>query len=264
MGVGLLKCRICTLPLGFTQWSNILFSSQKVAHVILKAHAEAWHVYDNQYRPKQHGQVGIVLNSDWGEPKSPGNPEDVRAAERYLHFMLGWFAHPIFVNGDYSDILKSQIQQKNQQCSTPIANLPVFSDQEKLFIKGTADFFGLSHYTSRLISNASGNCTASYENIGGFSQDVDPRWPQTASPWISVVPWGLRRLLNFVSQEYTGTRIPIFIGGNGVPTDNDGGDFINDTKRLDYFRLYINEALKGRVISVIWVSGQASNAVIVK
>ncbi|XP_015272598.1 PREDICTED: lactase-phlorizin hydrolase [Gekko japonicus] len=219
-------------------------ASYQVAHIILKAHAEAWHVYDNQYRSKQHGRVGIVLNSDWAEPKSPGNLEDVKAAERYLHFMLGWFAHPIFVNGDYSDILKSQIQQNNQQCSSPIANLPVFSDKEKLLMKGTADFFGLSHYTSWLVSDASANCTATYENIGGFSRDVDPSWPQTASPWISVVPWGLRRLLNFVSQEYTGTGIPIFIGGNGVPTDNDGGDFINDTKRLDYFRLYINEALK--------------------
>ncbi|XP_060113412.1 lactase/phlorizin hydrolase [Heteronotia binoei] len=226
-------------------------ASYQVAHVILKAHAEAWHVYDNQFRSKQHGQVGIVLNSDWAEPKSPGSLEDIRAAERYLHFMLGWFAHPIFVNGDYSDILKSQIQLKNQQCSTPVASLPMFSDKEKLLIKGTADFFGLSHYTSWLISDVSADCTASYENIGGFSRDVDPSWPQTASPWISVVPWGLRRLLNFISKEYTETRIPIFIGGNGVPTDKDEGDFINDTKRLDYFRLYINEVLKAVKIDAV-------------
>nr|XP_056717147.1 lactase/phlorizin hydrolase [Euleptes europaea] len=239
-------------------------ASYQVAHVILKAHAVTWHVYNNQYRSKQHGKVGIVLNSDWAEPKSPGNLEDVRAAERYLHFMLGWFAHPIFVNGDYPDILKSQIQQKNQQCSTIIANLPMFSDKEKLLINGTADFFGLSHYTSWLISDASvnHNCTASYENIGGFSQDVDPSWPQTASPWISVVPWGLRRLLNFVSQEYTGTRIPIFIGANGAPTDEDGDDFINDAKRLDYFRLYINEALKAINVDAIDVQSYIARSLL--
>lgn len=214
--------------------------------MILKAHAKAWHVYDNLYRPKQHGKVGIVLNSDWAEPKTPGNLEDIRAAERYLHFMLGWFAHPIFVNGDYSDILKSQIQQTNQQCPTPIVTLPVFSDEDKLLLNGTADFFGLSHYTSRQISTSANNhtCTPSYENIGGFSQHTDPSWPQTAAPWLSVAPWGLRRLLQFVSLEYTGTRIPIYILGNGVPTD-DSDDFTNDTTRMDYFRLYINEALKG-------------------
>lgn len=221
-----------------------------MAHVVLKAHAEAWHVYNNLYRPKQHGKVGIVLNSDWAEPMSPESPEDVRAAERYLHFMLGWFAHPIFVNGDYPDILKSQIQRKNQECLTPIAKLPVFSEAEKLSLNGTADFFGLSHYTSRLIS-ASINltCIPTYENIGGFSQHVDPSWPQTAAPWLYVVPWGLRRLLQFVSQEYTGTKIPIYIAGNGAPAD-DGDDLTNDTARLDYYRLYINEALKGMDVLV--------------
>ncbi|XP_053113998.1 lactase/phlorizin hydrolase isoform X6 [Hemicordylus capensis] len=219
-------------------------ASYQVAHVILKAHARAWHVYDIHYRPKQHGKVGIVLNSDWAEPKSPGSPDDVRAAELYLQFMLGWFAHPIFVNGDYPDILKSQIKQKNQECSTPIAKLPMFSDDEKLLLNGTADFFGLSHYTSRYISaSINHSCTPSYENIGDFSQHVDPSWPQTPAPWLYVVPWGLRRLLRFVSQEYTGSRLPIYIAGNGAPTD-DGGDLINDTTRLDYYRLYINEALK--------------------
>ncbi|XP_066477611.1 lactase/phlorizin hydrolase [Tiliqua scincoides] len=237
-------------------------ASYQVAHVVLKAHAEAWHVYNNLFRPMQHGKVGIVLNSDWAEPRSVESPEDVKAAERYLQFMLGWFAHPIFVNGDYPDILKSQIQQKNQECSTPIARLPVFSDAEKLRLNGTADFFGLSHYTSRLIS-ASVNltCTPSYENIGGFSQHVDPSWPQTAAPWLYVVPWGLRRLLRFVSQEYTGTSIPIYIAGNGAPAD-DGDDFINDTARLDYYRLYINEALKAIKLDAVNVQSYVARSLI--
>ncbi|XP_061468687.1 lactase/phlorizin hydrolase [Rhineura floridana] len=237
-------------------------ASYQVAHVILKSHAFAWHVYDAQYRPKQHGKVGIVLNSDWAEPKTPGSVEDVRAAERYLHFMLGWFAHPIFVNGDYPDILKSQIQEKNQQCSSPIAKLPTFTDEEKQQVKGTADFFGLSHYTSRLISaSVNHSCTPSYENIGSFSQHVDPSWPQTAAPWLYVVPWGLRRLLLFVSKEYTGTRIPIYIVGNGAPTD-DGGNFVNDTMRVDYYRLYINEALKAIKLDAVDVQSYVARSLI--
>nr|XP_028600757.1 lactase-phlorizin hydrolase [Podarcis muralis] len=220
-------------------------ASYQVAHVILKAHSRAWHVYDTKYRPEQHGKVGIVLNSDWAEPKTPSSAEDVRAAERYLHFMLGWFAHPIFVNGDYPEVLKSQIQEKNQQCSTPVAKLPAFTDEEKQQVKGTADFFGLSHYTSRLISApVNHSCAPNYEDIGDFSQHVDPSWPQTAAPWLYAVPWGLRRLLLFVSKEYTGTtRVPIYIADNGAPTD-DRGDLVNDTVRVDYYRLYINEALK--------------------
>ncbi|XP_034642170.1 lactase-phlorizin hydrolase [Trachemys scripta elegans] len=237
-------------------------ASYKVAHSIIKAHAKAWHLYDDQYRSQQHGKVGIVLNSDWAEPKTPTSSEDVKAAERYMHFMLGWFAHPIFVNGDYPDILKSQIQQKNQQCSIPVAILPSFSEEEKSIVKGTADFFGLSHYTSRLISTAvNDTCIPAYENVVNFSQHVDPSWPQTASSWIRVVPWGLRRLLKFVSQEYTGTRIPIYIAGNGVPTE-DGGDVINDTKRMDYFRLYINEALKAIKLDAVDVQTYIARSLI--
>ncbi|NXM75079.1 LPH hydrolase, partial [Serilophus lunatus] len=219
-------------------------ASYKVAHTILKAHAKVWHLYNDKYRSQQLGKVGLVLNSDWAEPRTPTSSEDVKAAERYLQFMLGWFAHPIFVNGDYPDILKAQIQEVNQQCSITVAQLPVFTEEEKSWVRGTADFFGLSHYTSRLVSAVTdGNCTPGYESIGNFSLHVDPSWPQAASSWVHVVPWGLRRLLKFVSQEYTGTKIPIYIAGNGVPTE-DTGDLINDTLQVDYFRRYINEALK--------------------
>ncbi|NXS17264.1 LPH hydrolase, partial [Mystacornis crossleyi] len=219
-------------------------ASYKVAHTILKAHAKVWHLYNGKYRSQQLGKLGLVLNSDWAEPQTPTSSEDVRASERYLQFMLGWFAHPIFVNGDYPDMLKAQIQEVNQQCSTTVAQLPVFTEEEKSWVKGTADFFGLSHYTSRLVSaGADGTCTPGYESIGNFSLHVDPSWPQAASSWIHVVPWGLRRLLKFVSQEYTGSKIPIYIAGNGVPT-GDAGDLLNDTLRVDYFRQYIDEALK--------------------
>ncbi|NWI84755.1 LPH hydrolase, partial [Pitta sordida] len=218
-------------------------ASYKVAHTILKAHAKVWHLYNDKYRSRQQGKVGLVLNSDWAEPQTPTSSEDVRASERYLQFMLGWFAHPIFVNGDYPDMLKAQIQEWNQQCSTARAELPVFTEEEKSFVKGTADFFGLSHYTSYLVSaGADDTCTANYTSIGNFSLHVDPSWPQTAASWVHVVPWGLRRLLNFVSQEYTKSEIPIYIAGNGVPTNDT--DSLNDTLRVDYFRRYINEALK--------------------
>ncbi|KAJ7409303.1 Lactase-phlorizin hydrolase [Pitangus sulphuratus] len=226
-------------------------ASYKVAHTILKAHAKVWHLYNDKYRSQQLGKVGLVLNSDWAEPRTPSSSEDVRASERYLQFMLGWFAHPIFVNGDYPEILKAQIQAVNQHCSTTVAQLPVFTEEEKSWVKGTADFFGLSHYTSRLVSaGTNGTCTPGYESIGNFSLHVDPSWPQAASSWVHVVPWGLRRLLKFVSQEYTGTKIPIYIAGNGVPT-GDTEDLINDTLRVDYFRRYINEALKAVELDAI-------------
>ncbi|KAM9305033.1 lactase/phlorizin hydrolase-like [Gastrophryne carolinensis] len=219
-------------------------ASFKVTHNIVKAHAKAWHVYNDIYRSNQQGKVGISLNSDWAEPETPNDPESVSATERYLQFMLGWFAHPILINGDYPDILKTQVHQKNTQCSSIVDPLPIFSETEKTYIQGTADFLGISHYTSRLINaSSSATCMADYENIGGFTSRVDPSWPSTASPWISVVPWGLRRLLNFVNEEYGKGGLPIYITGNGMPTSS-MDDVFNDTARVEYLTAYINEALK--------------------
>lgn len=214
--------------------------------MILKAHARTWHHYDLHYRQQQQGRVGIVLNSDWAEPLDGQSPQDLAAAERFLHFMLGWFAHPIFVDGDYPTVLRAQIRQINQQCGGPVAQLPEFTAAEKQLLKGSADFLGLSHYTSRLVSKAGRQtCIPSYDNIGGFSQHVDPTWPQTASPWMRVVPWGIRRLLQFASMEYTKGRVPIFVAGNGMPV-GEGADLLDDSVRVNYFNLYINEVLKGK------------------
>ncbi|KAG8430619.1 hypothetical protein GDO86_020290 [Hymenochirus boettgeri] len=215
-----------------------------VAHNIIKAHAKAWHVYNDKFRSQQQGKVGISLNSDWAEPVSPTSPTDLEAAERYLQFMLGWFAHPILVNGDYPEILKTQMQQKNQQCPEMVAQLPTFTESEKKSIRGTADFLGISHYTSRLVNaSASTSCAPEYNNIGGFASYVDPLWPSTSSPWISVVPWGIRRLLNFVKEEYKTGNLTLYITGNGMPTPYDI-DVYNDTARMDYLNAYINEVLK--------------------
>ncbi|CAG5865922.1 unnamed protein product [Menidia menidia] len=221
------------------------FSSYQVTHNILKSHAEAWHVYNDKYRNTQGGKVGIALNSDWAMPMNETNPEDAAAANRYLQFMLGWFAHPIFVNGDYPAALKTQIEQKKNECPSSVpAVLPVFTPEESKRIQGTADFFGLNHYTSRLVSSTEGGCIAGPAGVGDFQAHVDPSWPSTASDWIYSVPQGLRHLLNYISKEYLNTlKVPIYITGNGMPTV-DSGDTLNDTNRVEYMRDYINEALK--------------------
>lgn len=202
--------------------------------------------------------MGIVLNSDWAEPLDGESPQDLAATERFLHFMLGWFAHPIFVDGNYPTTLRAQIQQVNQQCGGLLAQLPEFTAAEQQLLKGSADFLGLSHYTSRLISNAAQlTCIPSYDNIGGFSQHVDPTWPQTASPWIRVVPWGIRRLLGFASMEYTKGRVPIFLAGNGMPV-GEGEDLLDDSMRVSYFNLYLNEVLKGKKVNLLIPRGGSS------
>ncbi|XP_055070656.2 lactase/phlorizin hydrolase [Misgurnus anguillicaudatus] len=228
-----------------------IVASYQVTHNILKSHAEAWHVYNDNYRKTQSGKVGIALNSEWAEPKNPSSAQDIAAAERYLNFMLGWFAHPIFVDGDYSVILRDQIRNKNTLCSKEIARLPVFTAAEKQRIQGTADFFGINHYTSRQISEKLNSCDPRPHNVGDFQIHVDPTWPNTSSAQIQSVPWGLRRLLNYISLEYTSVRdVPIYITGNGMPTEYNG-DVIDDTSRVDFLKAYINEAMKAVLLDGI-------------
>lgn len=66
---------------------NVLgkFGKQYIAaHNLIKAHAEAWHLYNDKYRPTQNGLISITINSDWAEPRSPYKQEDLDACQRYL------------------------------------------------------------------------------------------------------------------------------------------------------------------------------------
>lgn len=55
-----------------------------VGHHLLKAHAEAWHLYNDKYRAKQGGIISITINSDWSEPRNPYKQEDIDAARRVV------------------------------------------------------------------------------------------------------------------------------------------------------------------------------------
>jgi len=82
------------------------------------------------------GQVSLTLDSDWKEPLDENNPSDVAAAERAMQFKLGWFAHPIFVNGDYPEEMKQRIAAKSAAEGLSESRLPVFTEEEKIFIRG--------------------------------------------------------------------------------------------------------------------------------
>ncbi|CAO2636691.1 Lactase/phlorizin hydrolase, partial [Lemmus lemmus] len=214
----------------------------RVSHILLKAHARVYHTYDEKYRQEQRGVISLNLNTNWVEPKDPGVLRDVEAADRMLQFSLGWFAHPIFRNGDYPDVMKWNVGNR----------LPEFTESEKKRVNGTFDFFGFNHYTTVLAYNLdypaaiSSFDADSYDSIGGFSQQVDPTWPQTASPWIRVVPWGIRKILNWLKEEYNNP--PIYVTENGV--SRRGDPELNDTDRIYYLRNYINAALKGVLAAV--------------
>ncbi|ELU13710.1 hypothetical protein CAPTEDRAFT_98427 [Capitella teleta] len=208
-----------------------------VAHVVLKAHAEAWHSYNELFRPTQDGVIGITLDSEWKEPYSD-DPEDIEAAERAIQFCLGWFANPIFGSGGYPTVMKEKILEKSLEQGYEESRLPEFTEEEENRIHGTSDFFGLNHYTTSLVQNADRpSLVPSYLNDRDIITRVNSTWDR--SEWIFVVPWGLRSLLNWISDSYGNPNV--IITENGM---SDSNATLEDAHRVNYFRLYTNNVLK--------------------
>nr|XP_048704671.1 cytosolic beta-glucosidase-like isoform X2 [Caretta caretta] len=217
----------------------------RTAHNMIKAHAKAWHSYDLLFREKQHGLVSIALNSDWAEPLDPTCLADQEATKRYMAFCLDWFAEPIFISGDYPAIMKSQISVMSTKQGYLSSRLPEFTEEEKMTIKGTADFFSLNYYTTRKVKRQKN--THSEPSVSGdreAEQIMDHSWPFAAgSSWLAVVPWGLRRLLKYIKDTYNNPII--YITENGFSQSDPAP--LDDTQRWKYFRLTLQEILKGRI-----------------
>jgi hypothetical protein len=82
------------------------------------------------------GQISIALNFNWFEPKDKTNPDDLEASEIGIQFWIGWYAHPILVNGDYPEVMKMKIDNKSKHLNYSSSRLPKFTEWEKQFMKG--------------------------------------------------------------------------------------------------------------------------------
>ncbi|XP_077136088.1 cytosolic beta-glucosidase-like [Ranitomeya variabilis] len=216
------------------------FGAYRSAHNMIKAHAKAWHAYNNVFKEKQKGLVSIALNSDWAEPFDPNCSDDREACERYLKFYLDWFAKPIFVDGDYPAVMKSEISKKSKE-GLMTSRLPEFTDGEKNMIKGTADFFCLNYYTTRKVKPISSNQSGpSYDSDMGAEGIKDPQWPIAGVEWLAVVPSGLRRLLAYIKDTFGDPDI--YITENGFAQSDP--PVLQDIHRWGYFQETLEEVLK--------------------
>ncbi|MEO7485997.1 MAG: family 1 glycosylhydrolase, partial [Ferruginibacter sp.] len=202
-------------------------------HNLLLAHAQAVNVYRTQFQPQQKGCIGITNNCDWREPLTD-SIADKEAAQRALEFFLAWFADPVY-KGDYPAVMKDRLGKR----------LPVFTEEQKLLLKGSSDFFGLNHYTTMYASDATNNKEAgSVYGNGGLSEDqdvtlgVDASWKLTDMQW-AIVPWGCKKLLQWIAERYNNPAI--FITENGCAFDDQliNGQ-VNDIERIDFFKGYIS------------------------
>lgn len=91
--------------------------------------------------------VSLSIFAGWVEPADPNSVSDQEAAKRAMAFQLDFFAKPIFIDGDYPEVVKSQVALTSKKQVYPSSRLPEFTEENKV-IKGTADFFAVQNYTT--------------------------------------------------------------------------------------------------------------------
>lgn len=69
---------------------------------------------------------------------------------------------------------------------------------------------------------------------------TDITWLNSPSQ-VAVVPWGLRKVLNWLRSKYG--DLPMYIISNGIDDDPQAAE---DQLRVYYLQNYVNEALKGK------------------
>ncbi|XP_030674267.1 klotho [Nomascus leucogenys] len=218
---------------------NMTYSA---GHNLLKAHALAWHVYNEKFRHAQNGKISIALQADWIEPACPFSQKDKEVAERVLEFDIGWLAEPIFGSGDYPWVMRDWLNQRNNFL------LPYFTEDEKKLIQGTFDFLALSHYTTILVDSEKED-PIKYNDYLEVQEMTDITWLNSPSQ-VAIVPWGLRKVLNWLKFKYG--DLPMYIISNGI---DDGLHAEDDQLRVYYMQNYINEALKAHILDGINLCG---------
>ncbi|XP_045505086.1 myrosinase 1-like isoform X1 [Colias croceus] len=208
---------------------------------ILMAHAAAWRVYDEEFKPKYHGKVSLTNQIFWMEPYSE---EFIEEAEFTMQYAAGFYSHAIYTKeGGWPPTFEKYIAEKSKREGYPRSRLPPFTEEEKEFVKGTHDFYAVNHYTSRLARSLQPGETAGLWPMFGAGEidvflDVHPDWPQAANSWFFVNPPGLRKLLVWLKKNYGDLEYMII--ENGYSTRE--GD-INDSKRIQYYQDHLEQVL---------------------
>jgi len=221
------------------------------AHNQIRAHARAVKAYRDDFLAEQGGEIGITLSIAWKEPKNASDSTHLEASERAMEFDLGWYAHPILVDGKYPPIMRQKVDEKSTAQNFPSSRLPEFTAEESAMIQSSSDFLGINMYTSYLTSpKDEGIQDVSYFKDDDTVGELDPAWFTSGSSWLAVTPWGMRSLLNWTKQTYGDVKV--YITENGV-SDKQGN--VDDLSRVYYYKHYINQILKAITIDNVNVQG---------
>nr|XP_037874097.1 myrosinase 1 isoform X2 [Bombyx mori] len=207
---------------------------------VLLAHAKAWRIYDEEYRPKYNGEITLANHLIWYEPLGE---EDFELTELVRQNLVGRYSHPVYSKeGGWPPSLEKHMEEVSRRKGFQRSVLPPFTREEIDLVKGTFDFYAMNHYTSRLVRKAEPS-----EHIGSFPLngapdleavfEKDPSWSITTSHWFYINPEGIRRQLAWLRKEYG--DIKFWITENGLSTTSG----LEDRERIEFYRDYLKEVL---------------------
>ncbi|KAJ8382660.1 hypothetical protein SKAU_G00034380 [Synaphobranchus kaupii] len=228
----------------------------RAAHHLILAHAAAWRLYDGEFRAQQGALVSFSLHADWAEPANPFLESHAAAARRFLLFELACFLEPFLGGrggdaarrgGEYPAEVREYLREK-ASVGLSRSSLPDFTEPERREVLGALDFIALNHFTTRLVSYRRINSSLSRSLDHDCLLLSDPTWP-SSDLGQALVPWGLRRVLRWLSERYAEASIFITASGVDDPASKD------DQLRQFYLRSYLQEALKAYQVDGVNLRG---------
>ncbi|XP_022913990.2 myrosinase 1-like isoform X1 [Onthophagus taurus] len=234
----LLMCRYCyggmfgLLSPPFPNQSAV--ADYLCAKTLIQSHVKIYHLYNEEFRNFQGGQIGYTINSYWYEPKSNSH-EDIEAAERMFEFYTGLYAQPIFGDGDWPTIAKERVGTISKSQNFSKSRLPDFTTQEITENTKSADFLGLNYYFATLVQHRN----PKVENIPiEYDYDAGISYRDEADEGYVVGPQGLRKILSKLKEKYS--DIPIYITENGLGNTDKS---LKDYDRANYYLTYLSACL---------------------
>ncbi|KAG0599848.1 hypothetical protein M758_12G182700 [Ceratodon purpureus] len=202
-----------------------------VSHHALLSHAYAVDMYRKEFKDSQNGVIGITADSSWYEPMDSNSTSDQQIAQEFLEGQLGWYLDPIFF-GDYPASMRKGLG----------SNLPSFTAEEAALVKGSQDFVGINHYSSMY---ATRNETTG-ESIQTAYKDGVAIGGETPSPWLFVVPSGMRKLLGWTRERYNSPIMYVTENGRDEANKDESmplADQLKDPERIQYYHDYMQNVL---------------------
>ncbi|KAG8363564.1 hypothetical protein BUALT_Bualt19G0035600 [Buddleja alternifolia] len=212
-------------------------------HHLLLSHAATVKLYREKYQATQKGEIGITIVTHWFTPQTTSKL-DVKAAQRALDFVFGWFTHPV-VYGNYPRTMQAVVGDR----------LPKFTVEQTAMLKGSFDFIGLNYYTGNYAAHTSvriGNISSTSDQGVILTTNIKgvPIGDPTGVSIFYVYPKGLRDLIVYTKAKYKNPAIYITETGMGDLNNGTVQHGTDDYQRIDFYNRHlraIREAIKQNV-----------------